>query len=152
MRTDYKHDAAYKARKDEGLQAVPQPWQWFTGAQLLDLTKRAHQVAAWQNRLELLDGEGFTDQELREFFIETLIDQFTTYVTAAAHQVGGCWPTGQAAIEAMDRVRRLEAEIPRDWRPQYPAYKKVAPASAANASGAVISAVEGNANDHDSKH
>lgn len=152
MRTDYKHDAAYKARKQAGLQAVEQPWQWLTGARVRELAQAAYQSATWSNRLELVEGQDFSPHELREFFAEALIEAFTDQVLAEAHQVGGCWPTGREAQAAVQRVGRAASEISQDWRPQYPAYKKVAPAERCSAPGAVTSADEGNANDHDSTH
>jgi len=45
----------------------------------------------------------------------------------------------------------LREGVPADWRPQYPVYQKVIPASAANTPRMVINADEGNANEHDSR-
>jgi hypothetical protein len=152
MRTNPKHDRAYVARKRDGIQTVPQSWHWLTGARLRELAQAAYHSATYSNRLDVFEGEEFTDQQLREFFAEALIEEFTTYVTAEAHKVAGCWPTGWAAQGAVERVGRLASEIPQDWRPQYPAYKKLAPAERSRAPGAVTSADEGSANGRDSTH
>lgn len=152
MNPNYKHLRAHLARQRQGLQAVQQPWQWLTGARVRELAQAAYQAATWSNRLELVEGEDFSQHQLREFFAEALIEAFTDQVQAEAHQVGGCWPTGREAQAAVQRVGRAASKVPQDWRPQYPAYKKVAPAERCSAPGAVISAVEGNANDHDSTH
>lgn len=152
MNANYKHLRAHIDRKRKGLQAVEQPWQWLTGARVRELVQAAYQAATWSNRLELFEGEDFSAHQLREFFAEALIEAFTTQVQAEAHQVGGCWPTGREAQAAVQRVERLAREVPQDWRPQYPAYKKLAPAERCSAPGAVTSADEGSANDHDSTH
>lgn len=152
MRTDRRHDAAYKARKQAGLQAVEQPWQWLTLADMKDIAQTAYKVASYRLNKDPMP----TPEQSKSYFVDELHNQLCYYLAEAvvkngqmpATVVPGMGANERAILQTVAKNRKLVE----DWRPQYPAYQKVSPASAANAPGDVISADEGSANDHDSTH
>lgn len=132
------HDAAYAFRRKHGLQPVQNPWSWLTLAQVQKLALEAYYSASHA----MSDPEDRPEHP-REYFASELISAFETLVADAALSSGiACAPAGASQFAA-----HMRAAVPVDWRPQYPIYPKVMPASAANTPGIVTNADEGNVNE-----
>lgn len=117
---------------------------------------QAYRVASWYMLEDLFDTPK-THQQLRESFANLLAENFTDALLAHAAKEGECFPVDDETPPYRNYARvweMLAGDVPASWRPEYPLYpdiQKLTPASAANASGAVITADEGNGNAHDSR-
>jgi hypothetical protein len=134
--------AKYSRRKRHGLKPVLKPWHWLTLDQVQELAKEAYHIASY-------DLHDVTDwpQDPAAHFAEGLASAFEVLTAAVAQKAGiRCAPA-----RAEGFAQHMRAGLAPDWRPQYPMYQKLTPASATNASGAVINADEGNVNDRDFK-
>lgn len=141
--------AKYERRKQQGVKLAPNPWSWLTLADVQKLAVDAYKVASHQ-----VHGLGWPHDKAREYFADELMVRFSMFLAVKAVEAGmpltvvpGVGPNEQSVIRDAARLRKKVA----NWRPQYPVYQQVTPASAANASGVVINADEGNVNEHDSK-
>lgn len=144
--TSAVRQAAYIQRRKNGLQPVATPWDWLTLADIELIAKTAYKVASYQLNEHPWD----TLDKGRSYFVEELYLQFGTYLAeaAAAHGmpvtvVPGIGPNQRAVLAGARQMRKKVA----DWRPQYPIYKEVTPASVRTTPGAVINDDEGTAND-----
>lgn len=138
----HEHVASYNARKKNGFKPVLKPWYWITLAEVSDMAKEAYLMAS--HDLRNLD-EWPSDPAV--VFAERLADAFQVLTAASAQSAGiACMPAN-----AQHYAKCMRSDLSPNWRPQYPMYQKVTPASAANASGVVITADEGNGNGHDFK-
>lgn len=149
-----QHQAVYRERRKLGLTPVVKPWDYLCSAEVKEMAWKAYRVASFQisESLMELDGAHYTQQEWRERFAEMLAESFKDALTAHAVAEGGCWPVDADTPPYRNYPRvweMLSNDTPTSWRPEYPLYTKVTPASTRNASGAVINADEGNANAHD---
>jgi hypothetical protein len=137
-----EHMASYHLRKKNGFKPVLKPWYWLTLAEVQQLAKEAYQMASY----ELRDVNDWPADPAAHF-AEALASAFEVLTAAAAQKAGvRCAPA-----HAEGYAQRMRADLAPSWRPQYPMYQKLTPASATNASGAAINADEGNVNDCDSR-
>ena len=147
--TSAVRQAAYVQRRKNGLQPVAKPWEWLTLSEVQKLALDAYKVASYALLQDAQESD-FTVQCLREQFAQDLAETFKNALDAYAVTEGMCWPvdTDTPLHENYPLVwANLCGDVPEDWRPQYPVYKQVTPASVRTAPGAVINADEGNVND-----
>lgn len=96
-------------RRQDGLQQLPQPWDWLSAAQARDLVTKAFRAASWSCR---------EPEASPENFAEELIETFELLVAAAAERAGhGIRNDSYPAMAD----RRL-AQVPEGWRHQYPRF------------------------------
>lgn len=113
-------------RRQQGLQPLPQAWDWITAAEARDLVTKAFRSASWSCREQ--------DAQPRHF-AEALVDVFEMLVNARAEGQGHpvTHPACEAAGLGPDRYLRGEidwpamaernlAAVPDDWRHQYPRF------------------------------
>lgn len=152
-----QHVARCVKRKKLGLQPMVKPWDFLSLTEIKEISLQAYKTASWQIRGDLLQegGPTRTHQQWREHFASALAESFSDALQAFAVEHGGCWPVDADTPDYEDypRIwRELVSDVPASWRPQYPLFpefQELTPASAANASGVVITADEGNGNAHD---
>lgn len=136
-----RHQAVYRERRKLGLQPLVKPWDWLSVPEVQELAKEAYLIASH----ELCDQEEWPSEPAGSF-AEELAQAFALLVAAAAQKRAiRCAPAN-----AEHYAQRMRESLPAAWRPQYPLYQKVTPASATNASGVVTNVDEGNADDCDS--
>lgn len=132
-----RHQATYRERRKQGLQPVKKPWDWITVAQVQELAKEAYLMASH----DLSDAQEWPS-EPDAAFVQELASVFEILLSAMAQKRSiRCAPAS-----AEHYAQMMRSALPATWRPQYPLYQKLTPASATNASGAVINADEGNVN------
>ena len=122
------HKAAFRQRRRKGLQAVPKPWGWLTVTEVKEMALKAYYVAS-HGLAEDVQGDSFDVQELRQVFAMNLADLMRDLVLAQAVTRGGCWPVDAGTPHHQNYPQiaaELCAELPQNWRPQYPIYKPVA--------------------------
>lgn len=124
VQSPLERQRAYLARKKGDQVALPCPWAWLgiKGAQTV-LTQ-AYRTATWTNRHQTgeLSTEDLTDQEMRQFFVESLAADFAEALMAAAVESGECWPN---AVGYGQRFKALQADVDPAWRPEYPQFRQV---------------------------
>lgn len=136
------HQNAYRERLKSGLQPISKPWDWLTISDVQKLAVEAYRATTFA----LSDPDDQTINP-RGYFAEQLIQALETLVADAAQIEGiSCAPAN-----AMHYAACLRADLPAQWRPQYPVYQKKAPASVCTTPEAMTNADEGNANAHDFK-
>ena len=146
-----KHKAAFRLRRKNGLEPLPKPWDWLDAAQVKEIALKAYYVAT-HGLLEDVQFGQLSEQELRQSFAESLTDVFRDLVIADAVTRGGCWPVDANTPPFRNYPQiaaNMCADLPKDWKPQYPVYQEVTPASATNTPGVVINANEVNINEQD---
>lgn len=112
----------YVSRKKTGLTPLPSPWAWLGVQRLQQLTQQAYRTATWSSRHQGLDTAHLSVQQMRELFVETLVQDFADLVLAESVCLGNCWPQGLDAQAAPARVALLLADVAPSWRPEYPQY------------------------------
>ncbi len=141
-----RHTATYRQRRKDGFTPTSKPWDWLTLADVQKLAVEAYLVASWFAKPDMEDS-ALTPQEQRDFFAQGLSAMFNDAVMARASSQGKCFP----ANDYSKVWETFLAEVPTDWRPQYPVYQKVMPASSAGTPGIVTNVDEGNVNERNSK-
>jgi len=148
-----KHQVTYRERRKLAIVPVERPWEWLSRYELIDLVWKAYKVSTWNMREDAIAPMEHQDARgLREYWVDEMAKCFKDALYAAAAERGGCWfmDDGQPqCARYVDIWKQFQSEVAPDWRPQYPLYKKVSPASAANAPGDVTTADEGNGNASD---
>lgn len=122
-----KHKAAFRQRRKNGLQAVAKPWGWLSLAEVQKMAQTAYYVASHGLVEDVQDGQ-LPDQELRQVFAMNLADLMRDLVLAKAVTRGGCWPVdaGTPRHQNYPQIAAdLCAELPQNWRPQYPLYRGI---------------------------
>lgn len=151
-----EHQTAYRDRRKLGLVPVEKPWQWLSRFELIELVWSAYKVSTWYSRDDAIEPmEHQTARELREAWVDELAKCFKDALYAYAAERGQCWFEDDGVAQCARYVevwKSLQGEVDPGWRPQYPLYKKLAPAERCSAPGALTSADEGSANDRDSTH
>lgn len=137
-----EHQADYRQRRKNGLQPMTKPWDWLTLADVQKLAVEAYRSVTYAAS----DPE---DQATypHEDFVSQLGEAFRVLIAGQAQSLGiSCAPAN-----AMHYAACLREDVPANWQPQYPVYKKLTPASASNTPEAVTNADEGNVNDNNFK-
>ncbi|PKO59945.1 MAG: hypothetical protein CVU24_14210 [Betaproteobacteria bacterium HGW-Betaproteobacteria-18] len=119
------HKAAFRQRRRKGLQAVPKPWGWLSITEVKEMALKAYYVAS-HGLIEDVQDNPFDVQELRQVFAMNLADLMRDLVLAQAVTRGGCWPVSAATPRHQNYPQiaaDMCADMPADWRPQYPVYK-----------------------------
>jgi len=146
------HMKVYRDRKAAGLKPLPKPWDYLCSAEVKAMAWQAYRAASWDLREDMFEGR-IAHQDLRERFAELLAEMFKDALAAHAVTEGSCWPVepDTPPYRNYPRIWQMLVEgVPDTWRPEYPVYQEVTPASATNASGVVTTADEGNGNARDS--
>lgn len=127
-----RHMQAYRQRRKAGLEPLPKPWDYLCSLEVKDMAWQAYRVASWVLRDDMASGAHLTHQALREAFCTTLAEMFEAALSAHAVQEGGCWPLDKDTPDHRDYVQvwaDLSGDVPRSWRPEYPVYADMLPAS-----------------------
>jgi len=135
-----QHQAAYRMRRKLGLTPFSKPWDWLSANEVKQLAMEAYLAATH-------DASDSDDQapNPREFFVAQLTQAFEVLVAGKAQSLGiACAPSG-----SMHYATCLRERTPADWNPQYPVYKKIAPASVCTTPEAVTNADKDNVNEQD---
>lgn len=98
---------SYRRRK-QGLQRLPQPWDWITSAQASEMALQAFRAASWAYR----DG---TPGD----FADALGGMFCVLVHAQAERAG---LELQAMCDPVAEAQESLQAVPADWRHQYPRF------------------------------
>lgn len=144
-----RHTATYRQRRKDGFEPTPKPWDWLTLADVQKLAVEAYKAASYEVHHQ--DIEQF---KTRESFANELVHVFSYFMADAAAKAGmpvtvidHIGPNQQSVLDHVSDMRGLHAS----WRPQYPVYQKVMPASPAGTPGIVTNVDEGNVNEQHSK-
>lgn len=141
--TDTLHaqrQAVYRMRRKLGLMPLPKPWDWLSANEVKQLAMEAY-LSATHAASDSDDQAPYP----REFFVAQLTQAFEVLVAGKAQSLGiACAPAG-----AMHYAACLREDTPADWNPQYPVYKKIAPASVCTTPEAGINADKDNVNEQD---
>ena len=144
-----KHQASYHKRRKEGFKPMPKAWDWLSLSDVQKLAVEAYKAASYS-----VHHEADEHWKTRESFANELVHVFGYFMADAAAKAGmsvtvidHIGPNEQAVIDHVSDMRSLHSA----WRPQYPVYQKVMPASAANTPGIVTNVDEGNVNDQHCK-
>lgn len=116
--------AAYRRRRQNGLQALSKPWDWINADAVKALALKAYHVATHGLVKDVQAGH-FSDTELRQVFAANLADLMRDLVMAKAVSKGGCWPVGPETPPYQNYPQiavDMCADLPASWRPQYPLY------------------------------
>ena len=119
------HKAAFRQRRKNGLQAISKPWGWLSITEVKEMALKAYYVASHGLADDVQDNR-FDVQELRQVFAMNLADLMRDLVLAQAVTKGGCWPVSAATPHHQNYPQiaaDMCADLPPDWRPQYPVYK-----------------------------
>jgi hypothetical protein len=117
--------AVYRRRRQNGLQALPKPWDWINADTVKALALKAYHVAT-HGLVEDIQAGHLNDTELRQVFAANLADLMRDLVMAQAVSKGGCWPVGPETPPYQNYPQiavDLCADLPASWRPQYPLYR-----------------------------
>lgn len=148
-----QHQVTYRERRKLAMVPVARPWEWLSRYELIDLVWKAYKVSTWNMREDAIEPMDHQDpRELREAWVEEMAKCFKDALYAYAGEAGGCWFMDEGVPQCARYAqiwKSFQDDVAPGWRPQYPLYKKVSPASARTAPGDVITADEGNRDDHD---
>lgn len=134
--------AVYRQRRQAGLQPMVKPWDWLSLAEVQKLAVEAYRSATFA----LSDPEDQTSSP-HEYFVGELARAFEVLVAGKAQGLGlTCAPAN-----AKHYAQCLREDVPANWRPQYPVYKQLTPASVCGTPGVLTNADEGNVNGIDCK-
>lgn len=106
--------AIYRRRRQNGLQALPKPWDWLSLAEVQKLAVEAYRSATFA----LSDPDDQTSSP-RAYFVSELVQAFEVLIAGKAQALGvPCAPA-----HAEHYAECLRARVPDSWRPQYPLYR-----------------------------
>lgn len=110
--TSRARQANYRHRRQAGLVPAALPWRWLTQADVQRLAAEAYRIAT-HDCSDLQD-----PQCTPEAFARALQEVFETLVADAASAAG----VPATPPNASQYARHMRADLPADWRPQYPKF------------------------------
>jgi hypothetical protein len=97
-------------RRRQGLEVLPQPWDWITAAQAQEMALQAFRAATWTCRADTAVN-----------FADELVAAFEILVTAQAERAGHRREV-RLFEDPESMARGLVEAVPADWRHQYPRF------------------------------
>ncbi len=103
-------------RRRDGLVALPSPWRWLGVIRAQKLVQVAYRNATWHARHDGENTAHLSDEEMRQAFLEALVEGFEVQLRAES-KAAGC-PFPGADLQEWQAVAQAE-DVPADWRPEY---------------------------------
>lgn len=118
----FSRQALYFRRKQRGLAPLPSPWAWLGVIGAREVAEEAFRISTWQARHQSVDdGLDRTIEEMKGDFVQLLTDRFTDLLSERA-LAAGIWLDCDCTKRQAAAAAIFRAEVPADWRPQYPQF------------------------------